>query len=114
MIKEYIKDVCNLLKIEKPTISYDTSHFTTATMMAQCCSDGTTIYLCNPIKITPDYAFAIAHELRHVWQIRTNKDFYFSSYKTVDLCGSYDEYNCQIAEVDANAFATIVMADYFG
>lgn len=36
-----------------------------------------------------------------------------SDYKPSDECSSVDEYNLQMAEVDANAFASIVMADFF-
>lgn len=66
MIQEYIADICKLLRIKEPSISYDTSNFTTDTMMAQCDSRGTTIYLNKIEKPNPDYMFAIAHELRHV------------------------------------------------
>ena len=30
-----------------------------------------------------------------------------------DKCSSIEEYNLQIAEVDANAFASIIMVEYF-
>lgn len=113
MIQKYITDICKLLKIKEPSISYDTSNFTTDTMMAQCDSHGTTIYLNKIDKPSPDYMFAIAHELRHVWQIKTNKHLYFSSYKPVNLCSSIEEYNLQLAEVDANAFAAIIIIDWF-
>lgn len=113
MIQEYIADICKLLRIKEPSISYDTSNFTTDTMMAQCDSRGTTIYLNKIEKPNPDYMFAIAHELRHVWQIKTNKHLYFSSYKPVNLCSSIEEYNLQLAEVDANAFAAIIIIDWF-
>lgn len=36
MIEEYITDICKLLNINKPSISYDNSNFTTDTMMVQC------------------------------------------------------------------------------
>lgn len=113
MIKEYVSDICSLLKIKEPSISYDTSNFTTDTMMAQCNPEGTTIYLNKIDKPNPDYMFAIAHELRHIWQIKTDCDLYFSKYKPRNLCNSVEEYNLQIAEVDANAFAAIIMINYF-
>lgn len=110
MIHEYIKDVCEMLNIEKPSISFDTSHFSSATMMAQCTND--TIYIRKIDKPTPDYLFAIAHELRHLWQMQNDEEYYFSNYKTVDKIG-LENYNNQIAEVDAHAFASIVMVDCF-
>ena len=85
MIENYITDVCKLLKIQIPFISYNTSHFTTKTMMAQCSSDGSTIYLNKIDRPNPDYMFAIAHKLRHVWQIQTDQVLYFSDYKPIEL-----------------------------
>ena len=64
-------------------------------------------------KINPDYLFSIAHEIRHIYQFQTDKQFYLSDYKPSDEYSSVDEYNLQMAEVDANAFASIVMADFF-
>ncbi len=45
--------------------------------------------------------------------MQNDEQFYFSSYKPVDLCISVEEYNLQTAELDANAFAGIVMVDFF-
>ena len=71
-----------------------------------------TIYLKDYDKPNPDQLFSIAHELRHVWQIENNQELYFSNYQTVDIIG-IEKYNLQPAEVDANAFASIVMVDFF-
>lgn len=109
----FINDICDILDISAPSVSYDTSNFPTDTMMAQCSSDGSTIYLKKYDKPNPEQLFSIAHELRHIWQIHNNEQLYFSSYKPIDLCSSVEEYNLQIAELDANAFASIVMVDFF-
>lgn len=77
MIKEYISDICNILNISIPSVSYDTSNFPTNTMMAQCSSDGSTIYLKKYNKPNPDQLFSIAHELRHIWQIQNDEQLYF-------------------------------------
>lgn len=113
MIEEFITDVCELLEIKVPKISYDTSHFPTKTTMAQCEPSANVIYLNKTDKPNPDYVFSIAHELRHIYQYQNNKQFYLSGYKPSDKCSSVEEYNLQIAEVDANAFASIVMTDFF-
>lgn len=113
MIEEFITDVCELLKIETPKISYDTSHFSTNTTLAQCEPSANMIYLTKINKPNPDYLFSIAHELRHIYQYQNNTKLYLSNYKTSDICSSVEEYNLQIAEVDANAFASIVMTDFF-
>lgn len=47
MIEEFITDVCELLEIGVPKISYDTTHFTTKTTMALCEPETNTIYLNN-------------------------------------------------------------------
>lgn len=113
MIKEFITDVCELLEIEVPKISYDTTHFATKTTMAQCEPSANVIYLNKTDKPNPDYIFCIAHELRHIYQYQIDEEFYLSGYKPSNKCSSVEEYNLQIAEVDANAFASIVMADFF-
>jgi Zn-dependent peptidase ImmA (M78 family) len=113
MIEKFITDVCELLKIEAPKISYDTSHFLTATTLAQCEPAENVIYLNKVDKPNPDYVFSITHELRHIYQYQTDEHFYLSEYKSSDKCSSIEEYNLQIAEVDANAFASIVMTDFF-
>ena len=113
MIKEYITDICNLLKIEVPKISFDSTNFKTKTTLAQCEPELNVIYVKKIDKPNPDYLFSIAHELRHLYQYQKDKQFYFSKYKTSDKCLSVEEYNLQIAEVDANAFAAIIMTDCF-
>ena len=113
MVEKFIADICKSLDIPVPSISYDTSHFPTETTMAQCELTSNTIYLNKLDKPNPDYLFAIAHELRHVFQYQNDEQFYLSNYKTSDNCSSVEEYNLQIAEVDANAFAAIVMVEYF-
>lgn len=112
MIYIFIKDICDILNIPVPSTSYDTSHFPTDTMMAQVNSSGDTIYLKKYDKPNPDQLFSIAHELRHIWQIKNHNDLYFSKYQTVDIIGT-EKYNLQPAEVDANAFASIIMVDFF-
>lgn len=114
MINEFIDDICDMLNIAVPVVSFDTSGFTTATMMAQCSPTGDKIYLNKYDKPNPDQLFAVAHELRHVWQIKNDEPMYFSKYKPVELCSSIEEYNLQAAELDANAFAGLVMINFFG
>lgn len=112
MINDFITEICSILNINKPSVSYDTSHFATDTMMAQYDPSGNTIYLKKKDKPDPDYLFSIAHELRHVWQISTNRNLYFSNYQTVNVLG-IEKYNNQLAEVDANAFAGLIMIEFF-
>lgn len=112
MIKKFISDICDILNIPVPSVLYDTSNFPTDTMMAQVNQSGDTIYIKKYDKPNPDQLFSIAHELRHIWQIKNHQQLYFSDYQTVDIIGT-EKYNLQPAEVDANAFASIVMVDLF-
>lgn len=110
MINEFICDICDILCIPVPCVSFDTSAFPTDTTMAQCSPDGTTIFLKKCSDPDPDMMFSIAHELRHSWQILNDR---ISSYKPADLCSSIEEYNLQPVEIDANAFAALIMIDFF-
>lgn len=112
MIQKFISDICDILDIPVPSVSYDTSNFPTDTMMAQVNQSGDTIYIKKYNKQNPDQLFSIAHELRHIWQIENYHDIYFSNYQTVDKIGT-ERYNLQPAEIDANAFASIIMVDFF-
>lgn len=49
MIYDFINDICDILNIPTPFISFDTSNFSTDTMIAQCSPDGSTIYIKNMI-----------------------------------------------------------------
>lgn len=113
MLDKYINELCKILNIEIPKVSYDTSNFPTETMMAQVDSSANTIYIRECSKTNPDQLFSIAHELRHIWQLKNDEQLFFSNYQPIDIIGSVEKYNLQIAEVDANAFGAIVMTDFF-
>lgn len=113
MIYDFISNICDILNIPKPSVSFDTSNFPTDTMMAQVNPSGDTIYLKRYDNPNPDQLFAIAHELRHIWQIQNDEHLYLSTYKPIDLCASVEEYNLQIAELDAHAFGSFVMIVFF-
>lgn len=108
-INDFIKFICKELNIECPEISYDESKLIGETMLALY--DGEKIYLKNK-EIDPDTLFAIAHELRHAWQIKNNEEYFLGNYKN-RMETDIESYNMQIAEIDANAFATIIMIDIF-
>lgn len=112
MIYKYISRLCEILEISVPTISYDTSKFLTNTTMANYSPTSNTIYIKEKMQNNPDYLFAIAHELRHSWQVQTDEQFYFGKYRPVSEIG-VECYNLQPAEIDANAFASLVLRDFF-
>lgn len=110
---EYINEICKILDISIPKIISTSNSLGTDTTLAIVIPNKNTIYIKKSSQYTLDTFFSVAHELRHLWQYKTNKDFYFKNYKNSDTL-SVDEYNCQIAELDAHAFAYIVSVDFFG
>lgn len=112
-IKQFIIDISECLNIIPPKISYDTSRFPTSTMIAQVSPSENIIYINSQIKSEFDFAFAIIHELRHLWQYCNDKNKYMSQYKSSNQL-SIEEYNLQIAEIDANAYAALLMITKFG
>lgn len=113
MEKEFINEICEVLSIPVPKISYDTSVFDTDTTLAICKKDGKIIHLRKYDEPNPDLLFSIAHELRHIWQIKNDEEYYLGNYKNASECADYEEYNLQIAELDANAFGAIAMIQFF-
>lgn len=55
--------------------------------------------------------FAIAHELRHLWQ-KEHKNEMIKQFNEEKM--DINKYNDQEAEIDANAFATAIMVLMFG
>lgn len=110
-LNKFIKEICKDLDIPIPSISFDTSGFTSDTMMSQCSSAKNIIYIKRFERLNLDILFAIAHELRHLWQVRTDEKFYVTHYTT---SVPTEDYNKQIAEIDANAYAGLVMINLFG
>ena len=112
-MEDFISEVCSILFISKPNIEYKPQEFfPTSTMLAMCTSDGTTVYVRHSEDITPDLLFSIAHELRHCWQIQNKPEMLDGYRESQDL--TVEEYNLQQAEIDANAFAGVIMVDFFG
>lgn len=110
-LNKFIKEICKELDIPIPSISFDTSGFTSDTMISQCSSAKNIIYIKRFERLNLDILFAIAHELRHLWQVRTDEKFYVTHYTTSIPT---EDYNKQIAEIDANAYAGLVMINLFG
>lgn len=109
MLQKFVEKVCMDLKIQVPEIKENPNIFKTKTSIA-CVADGI-VYVKNPENINPDLLFAVAHELRHLWQFKTDKDFYFKDYNEDST--DVRKYNLQIAEIDANAYGGMIMIDNF-
>ena len=79
MIKEFITDVCELLEIRVPKISYDTTHFATSTTMAQCKPETNTIYLNKVDKPNPDYVFSLLMNFVTFINIKLMRNFIYQA-----------------------------------
>lgn len=115
-VEKFITELCDILKISAPEIVEDNNSLPTETMMAAYCigADENVLYLKPVEKPTPDLMFCIAHELRHKWQYEKKKAVFFKWYRPITECEDVEKYNNQLAELDAHAFAAIVMVNYFG
>lgn len=99
---KFAREVSAILKIAVPTIRFvPVKELRTSTQIAALTPDG--ILIRNDIGVTP--------ELRHVYQLENDRSLH--DYHTSDQL-DIDEYNAQPLEVDANAFAAVVMAEFFG
>lgn len=111
-INVFARRVCAALGIEAPEIQFSANAPDGSTVLAWLCVDGDTVHVREGTDNVYDICFALAHELRHIWQ-RQNTAF-FNGYKPSNECESLTEYNLQPAEIDANAYAALVMVSAFG
>ena len=109
-IQVLIKEICGILEMSVPRVVIAPQEMRTGTQLAALCDD---ILILRDNSLTADTAFAIAHELRHKWQLDNFREEYFEDYKEVGEL-SVEDYNRQAAEIDANAFAVVAMASLFG
>ena len=112
-LRRWTRLVCDALGLSKaPALIFDRSRLRTSTTMAALKSDGSRICVRDDIDKGPDLYFAIAHELRHAWQLE-KRPAMFENYQASDELDIV-AYNLQPAELDANAFGALVMRDAFG
>ena len=111
-IDRFISEVCADLLIRRPRVVR--KKMISDTMIAMIRSDGAELALRRNAAVTPDLFFALAHELRHGWQIAHPELGLLDGYRDRSECATVEEYNLQPAELDANAYAAIVMERDFG
>ena len=107
---KFAREICDILDISVQAVKFvsaDRMH--TGTQIAALTPDA--ILIRDDIAVSPELFFALAHELRHAYQIANGESL--EEYRTSDQIG-VERYNLQPLEVDANAFGALVMADYFG
>lgn len=118
---QFISEICDILNIREPDISFDCSMFPRRTTLAMADIKNRVLHLRqNAAEVVTvaggvldvSLCFSISHELRHIWQADTALDYWFRDYSS----GSSDinAYNLQRAEIDANAFADMACIALFG
>lgn len=111
-VRLFVERVCSVLGIEPVPVREDGRRLMTATTMAALAPDGSEICIRDGAKLDPDLYFAVAHELRHAWQLRTDPDRWMAGYHNATEL-DVEAYNLQPAELDANGFAAIIMIECF-
>jgi hypothetical protein len=107
---EFIEIVCSNLKITKPIVE-EVLFLHTPTQLAEYVpADNALKYRMG--KMPLDIMFAIAHELRHIWQMKNCPEIFQNYINSTDT--DIEQYNLQSAEIDANAYAMVVMESGFG
>ncbi|MCU6706327.1 Uncharacterised protein [uncultured Ruminococcus sp.] len=107
---EFIEIVCSNLKITKPIVE-EVLFLHTPTQLAEYVpADNVLKYRMD--KIPLDTMFSIAHELRHIWQMKNCPEIFQNYINSTDT--DIEQYNLQSAEIDANAYAMVIMESGFG
>lgn len=107
---EFIEMICNDLEITKPIIK-EVLFLHTPTQLAEYIpADNLLNYRTG--KMPLDIMFAIAHELRHKWQAENCSDIFQNYANSTEI--NVEQYNLQNAEIDANAYAMVIMESGFG
>ncbi|WP_195479529.1 hypothetical protein [Coprococcus comes] len=107
---KFSREICDILDIPVPFIKFvsaDRMH--TGTQIAALTPNA--VLIRDDIAVSPELFFALAHELRHAYQIAGGESL--EEYRTSDRI-SIEQYNLQPLEVDANAFGALIMSDFFG
>lgn len=112
-VKAIVKNLCELLKIEKPLIKV-VDELATPTTLAGASSDGEEIAIKGSfIKKASEIELwlILSHEMRHIWQVRTKKELLNNYRQSNKAC--ITEYNKQQAELDAWGFCFAILQVVF-
>ena len=112
-LDELITLICSDLNISKPKVEIDKEDkiFESDTQLAAYDMENNILYLKKNYITGLDLYFVLAHELRHKYQV-DNGLFDMENYKHSNEC-SLEEYNLQFVELDANAYAYLIMVSLF-
>ena len=112
VIEEFTYDLADILDIDDPDIIVDDDLLNYG-ILACFMPDEYSVHICLERDNLFNILFALAHEFRHIWQYEEDEDKDIKNQKSKMELGS-KAYNLQIAEVDANAFAHLIMTNCFG
>ncbi len=109
-IKSAIDGNAHVLGIKKPRFVYGETESDIASYAAD---DAILTIDMKKVETEEELYFAIAHEMRHIWQLKENIRFYYKGYKTLQECQDEDIFHMQVAELDADAWAMIIMEQMY-
>lgn len=109
-LKDFASELAGLLDIPRP--EFDMSpNFKSPTQIGGADLESWTIGI-KPDADIRDQVLVVAHEMRHLWQSVNQPDMFAAYQSSAEL--DKEAYNLQPAEIDANAFALVVMEEAFG
>lgn len=116
LVDEIIKWNCNALSVTFPAVRIaEPSEFATPTVKSAVSIDGRELLInrsfAESCADVPFVWLALSHECRHIWQIHNAEKF--DNYQTSATL-TLAEYNAQPEEVDAWAWAVVVVGQLFG
>lgn len=107
-LKAIAEQICWELKIKTPKIEVGIIEKGAGTVRACFLSRGYKVVL-KKDEGSLEYIFALAHELRRAWQYKNDRGM-FRTLKPIGECKTREEFFLQDAEVDANAYAAIILS----
>lgn len=108
-LNEWIGEITDVLNIGGVNIEYADT-LPTDTMMTAYVPSDQVVYVKKGLNSFLDIVFAITHELRHVYQHRKGLLHSYKARENIDV----ESYNNQELEVDAHAFALLMIERYLG
>ena len=112
-INKYVRDVCEILSVEVPIILYEGNDTQKNSSAQTVFANGTYTLKIVDGSINPsDTYFVVARELRHMWQMITDRKKYFGDYLVAPNISEEDQ-SAQISEIDCTAFAMYIMRRFF-
>lgn len=110
-IRDFTAALALVLKIRPPVIASRKPEGVSTTQLGALDVNTRGIWVRRDID-ERDIFFAVAHEMRHLWQFEKRREM-FETYQSNKVL-SIREYNLQPAELDANAFGFLIMRSWFG